>query len=97
MRLNQEMLMPLFNDTHMVHLSCLFYRMRCMAHRLIDFGFEPFVNELSARELLVLACLMPQHQHDVLVLEAKKKADGALQFWICEKMPHLCSEVTSGQ
>lgn len=96
MRLNQELLVPLFNDLHMVQMACLFFRMRCLAHRLINFGFESFVNELDARELLVLACLMPQYQHDALVTEAYRKGDVAIQFFICEHVPHVCAEVTSG-
>lgn len=93
MRITQDTIMPLFGDTHFVHLSCLFFRMRCIAHRLVNFGFEEFVNELDSKELLVLACLMPNYQHDTLILEAYRKGDAAIQLWISEHAPHVLVDI----
>ena len=82
----------LFADMHLVHMACVFYRMRCLAHRPIEFGFERFVNDLTPRELVVLAVFMPPHQHDTLVAEAHRCGDAALQAWIVARCPEIVQE-----
>lgn len=82
MRMTQQLMMPLFKDMNLVHIACLFFRIRCHAHRLCEFGFERFTNEFSAIELLALACLMPHFQHDRLIEEAYAKGDSEVRVWI---------------
>lgn len=87
MRVTQNTLLLLFQDVHMVHLSCLFYRARCLAHRMLNFGFEPFINTYEPRELLVIAALLPQIAHDALVREAYERGDANVRAWIDTHVP----------
>ncbi len=93
MRITQAQLMPLFGDMNVVHIACLFFRIRCQAHRLLDFGFEPFINEYDAVELLALAALMPPYQCSVLVKEAYAKGDAAVRAWIKENANEVLIEM----
>ncbi len=97
MRLTQQMLMPLFEDMNIVHTACLFFRIRCLAHRLVAFGWENIVNELNAREMLALAALLPDYQHDLLIREAYRKGSASIKHWVIENAQHLiASEIASG-
>ncbi len=93
MRITQNMLMPLFGDMNIVHVACLFYRIRCQAHRLLDFGFEPFINEYDSVELLALAALMPSYQCSVLVKEAYTKGNAEVRSWIKENANEVLVEM----
>jgi len=63
------------HDIHAVHASCLFWRMRCLAHRLICFGWENSVKHLNAVEAICLASIVPPDMHDELVRAARLIAD----------------------
>lgn len=73
-RLTIEDLLPLFGDMHIVHRDCMIWRMRCLAHRLVESGWEDIINHLSHREALTAATLLPQHMHDAIVAEVLKTA-----------------------
>lgn len=84
-----EVGMELFKDIHIVHQKALIFRLRCFAHRLISFGFEKYINTYSPRELLMLAALLFQQQHDRVALEAHKRGDESLKSWIEKRLPYL--------
>ncbi len=99
MRITQAQLMPLFGDMNVVHIACLFYRIRCQAHRMLDFGFEAFINEYDGVELLALAALMPPYQTVVLIKEAYAKGNAEVRAWIKEHAREVLvemAEVSSG-
>lgn len=90
MRLNvTDVGMDLFRDIHIVHQKCLIFRLRAVAHRMVSFGFENFINTYSPREIVMLAALMFEHQHNALVLEAHKRGDDALKAYLVGRLPYL--------
>lgn len=76
-RLSIETLLPLYADMHMVHRDCMIWRMRCLAHRLVESGWEDIVNHLPNREALTLATLLPQHMHNTIVYAVREVATEA--------------------
>lgn len=93
MRMLQEYVPSLYADMHVVHLACRLYCLRCLSHRLINFGFEESVNDREPRDLLALAIIMPQEQHNVLVREAYARGDATLKAWIAERLPDLIHDL----
>ena len=90
MRLNvTDVGMDLFKDIHIVHQKCLIFRLRVLAHRMICFGFEEYINQYTPRELVMLAALMFQQQHDSLAREAYKIGDDDLKKWLTARLPYL--------
>lgn len=90
MRLNvTDVGMDLFKDIHIVHQKCLIFRLRALAHRMVSFGFEEYVNTYSPRELVMLAALMFQHQHDALAKEAFNRGDDDLKKYLVGRLPYL--------
>lgn len=85
--LNNEM-----HDIHIVHASCLFWRMRCLSHRLIAFGWEKSVTHLSAIEAIVLASIVPPVMHDELARAAYEIADDRWKAFLRSQVPHLVEE-----
>lgn len=79
-------------DLHIVHATCMFWRMRCLAHRLIEFGWEESVKRLSAPEALCLASIVPPQMHDALVEAAYSIADERWRSFIQRTLPHLVPE-----
>lgn len=93
MRLNVTMVgQELFKDVHIVHQKVLIFRMRCLAHRLMCFGWEGYVNEYEPREQLMLAALLADRQHNAVVREAYKRGDPTLRTWIATTLPDVVSE-----
>lgn len=99
MRLNvTDVGIGLFPDIHLVHQKVLVFRLRCVAHRMISFGFENYVNHYSPRELCMLAALMFGPQHDILVREAHRQGDDTVKAWLEQAVPrlfHVEQEVTA--
>lgn len=91
-RLNMAHLLPLFANLHMVHMDCLVWRMRCLSHRLIEFGWEDIVNALTPREAFVLATLLPQHMHDAVIQAALRIASDAERTLVGAVCPNLLPE-----
>lgn len=56
-------------EMHIVHAHCLMWRMQSLAHRLIEFGWEPAVDRLTPMEAVGLSMLLPHHMERV-ILEA---------------------------
>lgn len=77
--LSQDHLLPLFADLHVVHYACLQFRLRCIAHRLINHGFEAFLNTYAPRELLLLSTILPPVPSAALVREAYAQGDTQLR------------------
>ena len=78
----------LYPDLHVVHLSARLYCLRCLAHRLVTFGFERSVNDREPRDLLALSILIrPESTSRVLVREAYARGDDKLKSWIAAKLP----------
>ena len=93
MRLNVTQVgCELFKDVHIVHQKVLIFRMRCIAHRLMCFGWEGYVNEYEPREQLMLAALLADRQHNAMVREAFKRGDTALRTWITATLPEVVKE-----
>lgn len=90
--LSAEQLQQEMHDIHIVHASCLFWRMRALAHRLLEFGYESAVNHLSVPESLVLATLLPPYMHDEIVRSAYAVADDRWKSFIAKHVPHLAQE-----
>lgn len=91
-RLNIAMLRPIFDNIHMVHMDCMVWRMRCLSHRLLEFGWEDSVRHLSVPEALILAALLPAHMHDAVVEAAWWDADDAQRALIRARLPNLVPE-----
>ena len=90
MRLDPTAVMiHLFQDIHPVHVKTLLFRLRCLSHRLMCFGFENYINNYEPRQLVLLASIMAQQQHDFLAREAHERGDEELQAWLEKAMPHL--------
>lgn len=81
--------MGLFPEITIVHQKVLIFRLRCLAHRLISFGFEEYVNSYSPRELAMLAALMFGPQHDFLATEAHRLGDDTVKAWLEQRLPYL--------
>lgn len=77
----------LFQDRQYVHVRCLIYRLRALAHRFQQFGFEGFINEYEPRELVMASALFQQAQHDALLKEAHARGDAPLKSWIERHAP----------
>ena len=45
-----------------------------MALRLLGIGFEPQINAITAREMMMLGVLMPSHARDAIFQDAFAKA-----------------------
>jgi hypothetical protein len=90
-----EVGMNLFRGVNIVHQKMMIFRMRCMAHRLICFGWEDFINEYTPRELMMLAALMFDQQHYALIREAYARGDDELRAWINGRFPGLMAEVAA--
>lgn len=82
----------LFADMHFVHIKVLVFRLRALSHRMMCFGYEKFVNTYSPRELVMLAALMQNFQHNALIREAYARGDAALKSWLEANCPELCKE-----
>ena len=76
-------------DLHVVRAGCLFWRMRCLAHRLLDFGWENSVNTLDALEMLAVSTMLPPHMADVLVRGAYEIGDARWRAFIERTCPRL--------
>lgn len=85
----EHVAVDLFSDMHVVHVKVLVFRLRCISHRLMCFGFEKFVNTYEPRELVMLSALMQGHQHNRLLIEAHALGDKALKQWIETMCPEL--------
>jgi len=79
----------LFQDMHYVHVRCLIYRLRALGHRFQQFGFEPFINLYTPRELVMASALFQQDQHNRLLIEAHKLGDDKLKDWIASHMQEV--------
>lgn len=64
----------LFLDEPPIRFACRTYAAGCVAHRLMKFGWEPQVNELAPRELILLAHMLPEHARDAMMAESLRKA-----------------------
>ena len=80
------------HDLHIVHAKALMWRMRCLAHRLLTFGWEDAVQTLSVVELLVLSANLPPYMGDVLIDAAYGKADPRWKAFIERTAPRLAPE-----
>jgi hypothetical protein len=80
------------SDIHMVHAACMMFRMRCLSHRILEYGWESSLNHLSFVEAICLAVLLPIHMHDELVRAAYPKADERWKAFLRGQVPHLCQE-----
>lgn len=88
MRLDPTYVMRhLFHDIHPVHVKVLLFRLRCLSHRLMCFGFENFINTYEPRQLILLATIVAQQQHDAILREAYKHADDKLKLWLEQHTP----------
>ena len=76
-------------DLHIVKARCLIWRMRCLAHRLLAFGWEDAVQTLSTLEELVLAAMLPPYMADVLIESAYATADARWRAFIERQCPRL--------
>lgn len=92
MRVSQEDIPGLYADMHVVHVACRLYVLRCLAHRLINFGFEPSVNDREPRDLIAMATIMPQEQHDALIREAYRRSDATLRAWVIARFASLVEQ-----
>lgn len=54
-------------DMHVVHFHCLVWRMQCLSHRLLEFGWESSVKRLEPHEAVVLAACLPPVMHDAIL------------------------------
>lgn len=77
------------HDMHIVHAKCMLWRMRCLAHRLVSFGWEDAVAHLGTVETLMLAAMLPMHMHDTLVESAYDHADARWRAFIERECPRL--------
>lgn len=55
------------------------YRIRqyccgCMAHRILKFGWEPEVNSLGPRMMVLLCMYLPPHVRNAILMEAWQRA-----------------------
>ncbi len=85
--LQQEM-----HDIHIVHAACLLWRMRCLSHRLIEFGYEESVKHLSCVEALNLASILPPTMHDEVVRAARLIADERWAAFIDRVAPRFAPQ-----
>lgn len=90
-RISIEDLREEMHDIHMVHHACLVWRMRCLSHRLIEFGWEESVKRLSVVEALTLAALVPPIMHDELVRAARLVADERWKAFIDRIAPRFAA------
>lgn len=74
---------------HLVHLSCLIWRMRSLSHRLLEFGPEASVSHLLPHEALMLAAVLPPHMHDPLVQDIYRAGDEMCNSLIDRVCPWL--------
>lgn len=93
--ITQEALHAEINDIHIVHAYCLFWRIRCLAHRLLSFGWEESVRHLLPMEALILAAIVPPVMHDELVRAAYQIADARWKAFIEKQTPHLVAEAVT--
>ncbi len=77
----------LFQDMHIVHVGCLIFRCQAQARRMLEFGFESYINLYDPREMLVLSTFLPPVQHWVLVREAHKRGQRKLKDWLEAQAP----------
>lgn len=75
----------LFNDMHIVRAAIIGYRCQTIARRMIQFGFEEYVNQLPPRELVLLGCYITPLQQRALLREAYARGDDALKAWLRSK------------
>jgi len=64
-----------YKELHVVHAHCLLWRMRCLAHRLIEFGYESAVQHLTPPEIVVLSMLVPPAMSHELLLAVLDDGD----------------------
>ncbi len=83
------------HDSHIVHAACLMFRMRCLSHRILEYGWESSLDHLSAVEAIALAVLLPIHMHDELARAAYAAADDRWKAFIRSQVPHLCQEAVT--
>lgn len=85
----------LFQDTHVVHVGCIIFRCQAQARRMLEFGFENYINLYDPREMLLLATFMPPMQHWALVREAYKRGQRPLKQWIEGKYPSVFAKAAT--
>jgi hypothetical protein len=64
----------LFSDCTPGRFSVYRYCSSCLAHRLLKIGWEPQVNLLSSRRLVMLSLQLPVHCRLAIIQEAYNKA-----------------------
>lgn len=69
-----DAILPLFPDYNKVQFAIRQYCANCVAHRLTKFGWEPEINDLEPRLLLLLALCMPLHTRNPIIVYAWTKA-----------------------
>ena len=87
MQIAQADIPELYPDIHIVHLAARLFCLRCLAHRLMTFGFERSINDREPRDLVALSILVRPDHARVLVREAYARGDEKLKAWIAEKLP----------
>lgn len=69
-----EGIMPLFRDYTPMQFAIRQYCANTIAQRICKFGWEPHINGLEPRLLLLLAMCMPLHTRKAIILFAWQKA-----------------------
>ncbi len=64
----------LFADESEMRYAIRRYCIGCIAHRLIKFGWEPEVNTLGPRMMILLCMFLPLHARMPVLLEAWQRA-----------------------
>ncbi len=64
----------LFEDEGEMRYAIRRYCVGCIAHRLIKFGWEPEVNTLGPRMMILLCMYLPLHARMPVLLEAWQRA-----------------------
>lgn len=84
-----------YRELHVVHAHCLLWRMKCQAHRLIEFGYESAVQHLTPPELVVLSMLVPPVMADALLQAVLEHGDERWCAFIRRELPRYAQEAVS--
>lgn len=76
-RINGGVMRNLFHEDTEEDYACRVYATRCLVHRLRKFGWEPSVNTLDSRSLLLLGASMGGEPGQRIVEEGIRKQVGA--------------------
>lgn len=82
-----------YKELHVVHAHCLLWRMKCLAHRLIEFGWESSVQHLSPPEMVVLSMLIPPAMAHVVLTAVLDHGDERWCSFIRRQLPQYAETV----